>query len=180
MHTPNHKQIFSSLAIITGLAVTGGFSVWYNTDKVDEESKTVSKSENVTRKSEALNVPESVDMASEEVDLAPAASPEPVVEVKTAEATQASHVEPEPVVEPVKSLQDVAEMYLDLSGQHQSCFDMIVAKYPERFTPDVMEQNIKALTVFAGICGTGILPGAPHDYLRNGAFFDSELAETTR
>lgn len=94
----------------------------------------------------------------------------------------------EPVIEPVPilSTQAYGEQYLDLSGTGQKCFDLIVARWPDRFTEDVRENNVKALAIWSGVCSTGIEmpPGSGggtgiiyRDGI-NGEWFDSVLAKS--
>lgn len=84
----------------------------------------------------------------------------------------------------VRSPREIAAQYPSLvNNEYNSyCFDRIVEKFPERFTEDVREQNVKALTVFASACTTGInkFKGVLEQYGENGAFFDSDMAKSTR
>lgn len=99
-------------------------------------------------------------------------------------ATPVSSTElpPQPASKEVLTTQQYGEMYLDLSKtEYQTCFDLIVNKWPERFNEDVRENNVKALKVWADMCSTGIerpVVGYIYQYGQNGEFFDSDLAKT--
>lgn len=83
---------------------------------------------------------------------------EPVTKEVPAETAP---VETTPVVEPVAapvvlSTQEYADKWLDMdSYRAQICLNRVVAQWPDRFTPEVRERNIKGLRRWAGICSTG-------------------------
>jgi hypothetical protein len=119
-------------------------------------------------------------------------APEAPQEHQAVESTPNTQTAPEAVIQaPVQpqvlSTQAYAEMYLDLSGRNQHCLDYMVNKWPHRFTEDVRENNIKALTVWAGVCTTGIDNirhesgrgyGGIYTYGQDGEFFDSDFAKS--
>jgi len=120
-------------------------------------------------------------------------TPAKVAEPKTETTeTPATTVETPKAEEPkVLTTQEYGEKYLDLSGVNQECFDNIIATFPDRFTPDVRENNVKALRMFAAVCSTGMFtyklhPVAPNQQTtplllqwgRNGEFFDSPQAKS--
>lgn len=78
---------------------------------------------------------------------------EPVVEVSAPVAEQPVEV----VI--VKSSQEYAEQYLDLSGDNQACFDIIITEdIPQMFTESIREHNIKKIVnVFNVICSSNIV-----------------------
>lgn len=165
----NHKIVTS--VIVLGVAYTAGLNAVY------------SSLADITTDETALSSVEVKPVVSAEPAIVePVEEPE-VVEERVFVPT----VEVQPVPIPVLSTQEYAEKYLDLSGNNQSCLDNIVNEWPERFTEDVRENNIKALTVFYAVCSTGFVDDRelihPHyevinTYGENGAFFDSEFAKT--
>lgn len=85
----------------------------------------------------------------------------------------------------VRSVSEIAQDYPTLSGtpDNLACFNRIVVEYPERFTEDVREYNIKSLTAFGNACSTNIMRlRTPYVYLDSnsgrGGFFDGELAKS--
>ena len=84
----------------------------------------------------------------------------PVAEEVPAETTPVATT---PVVEPVAapvilSTQEYAEKYLDMAAPWaQECLNRIIVEWPHRFTPEVREQNIKALRSWRSVCSTGVM-----------------------
>lgn len=101
--------------------------------------------------------------------------------VETVEVAPVVEVEPAPAV---LSTREYASIYLDVSDPVSlMCIDAMETRYPDRFTPEVRERNIKALRAFSDPCAgssTELLfnKRASHylDYPYHGAFWDSELA----
>lgn len=108
-------------------------------------------------------------------------------------AVEATETAPTPVpTSTVLSAQELAEKYNLVSNPlHQKCFDRIIAYYPERFTEDVREANIKSIR-YLDICmpisnGACIISTDIHVELHmeacfgpKGEYFDSLLAEQRR
>ena len=96
---------------------------------------------------------------------------EPVAEEVPAETAP---VETTPVVEPVAapvvlSTQEYANQYLDMSSPWaQECLNRIIVEWPHRFTPEVREQNIKALRSWGSVCSTGVMEPYIEERRRNG------------
>lgn len=160
-----HKIVTSVLAV--GIVYSSGVSAIYN--GYMESSEPVKEVKQVSKP---------------QVEELPLAVPEKIAEQETIQApiVQSSPVTEKPIVQ-VKSTQEYGNMYLDLASSPllQECFDRIIASWPSRFTEDVREKNIKALSVFGSTCSTGILEsngGVITSYGRNGEFFDSQLAAT--
>lgn len=170
------KKIIIPALITTALAATGAVAYYQTTPEVEPIAV------------QSVNNADSIKRAVFEVKsdyIEPVAEP-------IAEPAETVVVEtlPEPIEEPIvietKTTQEYAAQYLDLSGVSQQCFDMIVDKYPERFTESVREQNIRSLTIFASTCSTGIMSNnnildiGTNDkgelYYKHGAWFDSALA----
>lgn len=120
--------------------------------------------------------------------------PEPIKQPKQKEQIDVNTAQPvtveqlpadsEPENPIVLSSQEYGQKYLDLSDPlQQKCFDAIVNDYPERFTEENRENNIKALRAFVSPCSTGAYSerGARTTNLLDvngrGAFFDSDLAK---
>lgn len=76
----------------------------------------------------------------------------------------------------------MADMVIPVTGQ--DCLNALVAAFPERFTEDVRERNIKALSVYGNPCATGYGSNNPTAKLLwdakypNGSFFDSAIAKS--
>ena len=97
--------------------------------------------------------------------------------------TEVVDIPPAPTTQPkeaqrkVLSTQEYGEKYLNLSLDiWQECFDKTVAAFPERFTEDVREQNVKALRYWATTCSSGInnpMSGVIYSF----DFFDSDFAK---
>lgn len=122
---------------------------------------------------------------------APAKTEIPTKVVESTPEVIAPAPEPAPTPPPapvVLSTQQYAEQYLNLADvipglSGQMCLDALVATYPERFTEDVRERNVKALSIYASPCGTGygstVTIKKAWDYkYPNGSFFDSEIAKS--
>ena len=95
---------------------------------------------------------------------------EPVAEETPAETAPVTTA---PVAEPVAapvvlSTQEYAEKYLNLSiPWAQECLNRIIVEWPHRFTPEVREQNIKALRSWGSVCSTGVMHPAIEERRRN-------------
>lgn len=159
--------VISVITLITLPAVS--YATWNGLQKPVEEVKTPAKS-----------VVAPVEK-TEPVETAPVQEPvtaEPVAPTAPVEA-------PAPAPVAVLSTQEYALKYLDMNQPAaQECFDALVNHWPERFTPEVRENNVKALRTFGNPCGTGShlwktnaetgrhLPVAIEHFGVNGEFFD--------
>lgn len=78
--------------------------------------------------------------------------------------------------------QMMPDMVIPVTGQ--DCLNALVAAFPERFTEDVRERNIKALSVYGNPCATGYGSNNPTAKLLwdtkypGGSFFDSPIAQS--
>lgn len=167
------KSWKKSLIIVSGIASFGAYSAWAVTPLLTNSAPTVKESTTMTTK--------------DQINVAP--------EVSTVDTTviPAQVSEPAPAVEtpPVLSVEEYATKYLnmtDILGRDPwACLNDIVATWPERFTPDVRENNIKALQLWnaGGICSTGmsvstlrVAVNLPiRSFGANGEYFDSDIAK---
>jgi hypothetical protein len=102
--------------------------------------------------------------------------------------TTQSAAEPAPEPVPVKTSMEIANEYPQLVGSEASisCLNTIFSKYPERFTEDVREQNVRALRAFATPCTTGVTTehgnylDMSSGQVGHGIWFDSALAVSYR
>jgi len=120
----------------------------------------------------------------------------PVEPPVTSQAQTTAIVEPDPeqIAPPapvILSTQEYGEKYLNLSQTEtlngQACFDKIVAFWPERFSPELREKNVKSLRVWGHPCSaTQVLDITHRDdfrysliarYGQAGEFFDSSAAQ---
>lgn len=159
----SHKVTTLITAGVLAIGVGGYFIASKNVEEVKKEVHTVKESK--------INTPEeSVEVVEQE---------QPVVE-NTIIETPKKETPPSPINQ--RTIQDIAMQYPSLTGTDhlQSCFDAVVAKYPDRFSAGVREDNIKSLTLFTTSCATGIFTDRPviESYGANGAFFDSGIAKS--
>lgn len=78
---------------------------------------------------------------------------EPIVAEPVAETPVVTEVAPE-----ILSTQEYGEQYLDISTEiQQKCFDMIIATFPDKFTPELREQSVKELARYMTVCHSGIM-----------------------
>ena len=176
-----HK-IVAGVVAVGLIGSTAGASVIYQSQQPTKEVKQSVNS--VSLEDEVAPTPKdepTKKVAKEQVKQEPAPAP-----VATTETQTQPQTEPTPIV---LSTQAYAEKYLNLSGRGQMCFDAIVDRWPERFTPDVRENNVKALKLYYSPCSTGIIEAQAGDYKgvifkygskggRDGAFFDSAHAKS--
>lgn len=140
----------------------------------EAKEETVTKSIQSKNKVEAKEINSPIISETEVEEIAPVES-----EIKSQ-----TFVEP-PVTVQKETLQEVALKYLDLSGVNQTYFDNIVATYPEYFTEENRESNIKALRVYYSLESTGMhTPGDPMSLIvrsfPGSNFFESDLSKVTR
>lgn len=162
-----NKTIIGGTAFIVTAGIAGTI---ISMNKPAEPQTNVVKSSETTQKVQKTST-ETVDLG--EIKPVEVVNPTDVVVVE----------EPKIVV---LSTQEYGIKYLDLSTPLlQQCFDAIIERWPERFTEDVREDNVKALRAWASTCTTGILAGRQgasniERYGINGEFFDSQLANAVR
>lgn len=168
------KNLVLSHKVVTGVLVGG---LIYAAGVVAYAS---AQTEPVSHGSNTMSVvkPEPVAKKQKVAEDKPVSEPEPVTVQETIpEKVVIAPVVTEPVI---LSAQQYGEQYLELSKQPlQECFNIILSKYPDRFTPEVREANVKALRAWSSVCSTGVLTPNPiiDQFGPNGAFFDSDLAK---
>ena len=104
-----------------------------------------------------------------------------VPEVAVSESVPIVETETTPSQPTVKSVDELAYQYLNMSvPRAKECLDKTVSMFPERFTEDVREKNIRAMRVFRHICVTGVLYTDKTPLGQQGEFFDSDLAKANQ
>jgi len=164
-------------AIIVGVIATGlTVSAILPNESAVEPKAEQSKSKQVVSKAEPVVAEPTIEVEVAE----PAVAIEPVV---VAEPTPEPTPAPEPVV---LSTLEYGYQYLNLESPIQlDCFNTLIAAFPERFVEPVRERNVKALSVFAGVCAAGYDSydiqannRLFNQWGRDGEFFDSDLAKS--
>jgi len=166
------KQVIIPVVAIA-LVVVSGFTLL---NLGHDKKSAVNESKSITFDGNVETI-----VGKEEVAPVPVATTEP-----TSIAIQTKVIQTEPAQPIILSTQEYAEMYLNLNDEYgyaQICLDTLISAFPNRFTPEVRERNIKALSIYASPCGTGY--GGTQtikinwDYLYpNGSFFDSDQAKS--
>lgn len=176
----SHKIVVATISV--GILGSGaGAMVIHETKKPIPEQLAVSTYQSVAKKVPKAEVDKPKSEPTEQKDEVKIA-PQPIPKQQKAEAAPK-----------VLATQEYGEKYLDLStSEYQECFDAIVTAWPNRFTPKVREQNVKALSIWGSICGaTNSYPASyfaafpmvnlyrAKDGSRglSGEFFDSEAAK---
>lgn len=133
------------VAIIASLLVPAGVvATQFNTR---EKTKPVVKQQSAKQQVAQEEEPkvEDAETLVEQPTVAPAAAP--AVEQSLAQPT---------TPEPVDPYEYVASNYPHLiqNSLQRECFDAIIARFPERFTPENTKDSIDKISVFANACTT--------------------------
>lgn len=179
----SHKVI-SAVVATTLLASVGVVSYALTSTETAQKEQEIVASKPDTKKNETKIVEAPVETE--------------VAEVKRDEAVVKAtpvNIAPEPKQPEVKvqSTKQLFEKHFDLNKQFEmDCYEAITTQYANRFTENVRERNIKALTAFSSLCATGIkvedkrinTSGGTNflDMFRNAdgstsSFFDSDAAK---
>jgi hypothetical protein len=164
------------VTVLLGVLYTTEVYTVYNSSMTEEPTSNVKNNAEVTKQEETK--PVELEMAAMEVPSDSELFVDDTPELAQAQAPSS-----------VRSIEEIAKDYPHMfqTQYDQECLNAIVAMYPERFTEDVREKNMKALTAFASYCSTGVpFESKRFNNTRNyldayggkGSFFDSELAKS--
>ena len=177
-HMKYLKQAGASIAIVTVLGVGASAVQLYPRQSDDIPVANISAE---TETEEAMPKPTEEPDPIEVTNPEPLPASQPVVLPDTASPTAVLSVQ-EYANRHLNLGQIMPDMVIPVTGQ--DCLDALVAAFPERFTEDVRERNIKALSVYENPCATGYGSNSPTTKLLwdtkypGGSFFDTPIAQS--